>query len=680
MSFIPLLLKHMATENKINKAAHFYFAKGWNVIPLDFKPAIVKDNKIEKQITWPAFNYGDFHSKPITSEMIDRWWGEHNAIAILTGKISGITVMDIDTKDLPEVKNLPETFIVETNKGYHYFFKHTDVVITNANTFKSKTTDYKFNIDIRNNGGIVFAAPSEYKLPDGTQVQYKIIKNVPLADFPVEWLKNIYSEYEVPKNNKKTPLNSWKDKVSSPVEVGSRNMDFASIIGGLLYRFPEDDWEHLVWPLVKDKNLAQSTPLTEDELLNTFNSICKKEIQKRHSGGEIREINTTNSDDEIRIEVKLEKSIVNFKIKNIISNLLEAKAITWIQKSSGLSHELPFYLKIKSDTNKEQWGRILSKAYDKKEDKETYPWTIIIAKVVNIVENVVKEHKQSFLFSEITAKQATWLIEPFIQEDQINTFFGMGSSGKTMMSLYFSTILASVEKSVMFIDYENDSSNWKDKVQKINPLADDYLTYYDSEQIPLAEQVDKIKEVIKQRDIKLVIIDSASLATGESTSDEKSVIRLMSALKLLKTTVLLIAHQRKNDGEKTPIGSIQFENQARNVWNFKNEVDSMDTKVLHIACSHTKANNTYLRRDPVCFKITFSDSDINITPESANAYFEEKLPINKRIVNLLIERPSLSYLEISNELNLSEKSVSKYLSQGKNNNQFINNSGKWSLS
>lgn len=551
------------TQNKLNIAGQFYLEKGFNVIPINLKKAIIKNGKIEKQISFPNFEYGKYHKEKVTKALVDKWWGDYNAIAIITGKISGITVMDIDTKNLPDIKDLPETFTVETNKGFHFYFKHTDKVNTGANSFISNGEI--FNIDIRNNGGIVFAPPSAYELPNGGITSYKVIQNLPLAEFSIKWLEEIYKKYKLSDEIVKGS-SDWKYKITNPILEGKRNVDFTSIVGGLLNKFPQDEWETIVWKLVQEHNLIQKKPLDEHELRKTFNSIAKNESRKRNSGGEIKDIVSNVWEDNIDIEITLQNCIVCFRVKNIIGSLLEATVITWIKKSSGLSHEIPFYLKIKSDSNKEQWARLLSKTFDKKEDKEVYPWTILIAKVSAEVETKIRKHKQDFLSEEIVAKPTTWLIEPFIQEDQINTFFGLGSSGKTMMAMYFSALLLEKGTNSLFIDYENDSSNWKDKIDKITKDSKG-MVYYDSEQIPLAEQVDKIKEVIKNRNVKLVILDSASLSTGESTSDEKAVIRLMSALKLLKTTVLLIAHQRKNDGDKTPIGSIQFENQARNVWN-----------------------------------------------------------------------------------------------------------------
>src|SRR3990167_2845153 len=540
--------------NKLATAAEFYLKKGWNPVPVNFAKAVSKNGKVEKQILFPV-KWQIYEKERVTSNLINEWWGKSNGIAIVTGEISGITVMDLDIKNLPEKVNLPKTFTVETKKGFHLYFKFTDKVITNANSFKKG--DLNFNIDIRNNGGIVFADPSEYELPDGTMAKYKIIVNAPLAEFPIEWLGKIYEIYGHQPGEK--DRKEWKNKLINPISQGRRNMDFTAIVGGFLNKFPQDEWEPIVWPAIQDKNKAQENPLSEPELRTIFMSIAQKELRKRNTGGDIKDISTECDDEEVKINIQLEQAVICFKAKNLLKNLFEGNLITWIKKPSGLSYEMPFYMKIKSDSNKEQLARILSRAFDKKEEKEVYPWTILVTKAYSEIEKAIKEHVQDFVAEGKEAKEVTWMLEPFIQEDQINTFFGLGSSGKTLIAMYFATIAAE-DKGIttMLIDYENDMSSWVDKLRKIVKSKDEkkYI-YYDSEQIPLSEQIDKIREVIKKYNIKLVIVDSASLASGDSTSDEKAALRLVSALKLLKTTVVLIAHQRKNDGEKNPMGSIQ---------------------------------------------------------------------------------------------------------------------------
>lgn len=617
--------------------------KGTSVIP-------VGKDKI------PLIPWKDYQQKIATEEEVVLWWNswpEAN-VGIVTGKISNLTVVDVERGGDKTI--FPQTLTVKTGGGgWHLYYKYFPI--------SNKARVFPLT-DIRGEGGYVVAPTSIHASGNKYEVEQPRTK---IMDFPAE----LFGE-------KRTV--AWKEKLINPVEEGSRNTDFTSIIGGLLVRFPRDDWEKIVWQLVKEKNSAQSAPLAEYELRTSFNSICQKELRRRNTGGEIKDINTTATEEEIRIRINLASSIVWFKAKNFFGNLLEANVITWIEKTSGLSPDISFGLKIKSDTNKEQWARILSKTYDKKEDKEIYPWTILVNKASKEIEKTILERVQDFPASEATAKQVEWLLEPFLQAGQINTFFGLGSSGKTLLAMYFSFLVAEQNHNSLLVDYENDIYSWKDKLNKIvGEGSQGHFVYFDSEQIPVAEQIDKIKEVIKRRNIKLVIVDSASMATGDSTTDEKATVRLMSALKLLKTTILLIAHQRKNDGERSPIGSIQYENQARNVWNFKSVPDEKTESILHIACSHTKANNTFLRRSPLGFKIVFDSEKIAITEENAMSNFQEKFTVLERIKSLLFESPKLGYQEIMEFLDISKESVVKNLSIGKKRGLLKNEDEKWSL-
>ena len=429
-------------RNELKVAAEFYQKKGWNVIPINFQKASLKNGKIEKQVIFPI-DYGIYHKERVTKDLTEKWWGDFNGIEIITGKISGITVMDIDTKGLPEIKDLPLTFTVETNKGFHFYFKYKEEIGTRAKLYEKDGAS--FNLDIRNDGGIVYADPSTYELPDGTKTRYKIIQNLPLAEFPIAWGKKIEAKY-----SKIIEKENWKNKILFPIENGNRNASFASIIGGLLQKFPQDDWNSIVWTLIQSENNVQKEPLGEHELRTIFNSIAKEELRKRNIGGEIKDISTGITEDEIRVEITLEKAIVCLKAKNIAA--LEGLAYTWIKKGSGLSHEIPFHFKLHSDSNKEQWARILGRAFDKKEEKEIYPWTLLVNKLAIELEKIIQNKQQDFKMSEIVAKDTTWLLEPFIQEDQVNAFFGLGSSGKTMLSIYFSTVIAKDSIKALFID------------------------------------------------------------------------------------------------------------------------------------------------------------------------------------------------------------------------------------
>ena len=100
-------------------------------------------------------------------------------------------------------------------------------------------------------------------------------------------------------------------------------MDFTAIVGGFLNKFPQDEWEPIVWPAIQDKNKAQENPLSEPELRTIFMSIAQKELRKRNTGGDIKDISTECDDEEVKINIQLEQAVICFKAKNLLKNLFE---------------------------------------------------------------------------------------------------------------------------------------------------------------------------------------------------------------------------------------------------------------------------------------------------------------------------------------------------------------------
>lgn len=127
---------------------------------------------------------------------------------VLTGRISGIIVLDIDDELLfPPGYDFPSTFTVETSKGYHHYFKLPDDGKKYGG--RSIQTD---GYDIKVDGGYVVAPWSKH--PDG-QI-YKIVNDAEVADAP-EWLLKL-AESNV-SSTKKTTVPSRKTSAPVPVAI-----------------------------------------------------------------------------------------------------------------------------------------------------------------------------------------------------------------------------------------------------------------------------------------------------------------------------------------------------------------------------------------------------------------------------------------------------------------------------
>jgi len=141
------------------KAAIAYSRRGWHVFPT--KP----DTK------YPATAHG-VKDASIDPDVINAWWGggnlERYGIAIACGIISGIVVVDVDTKKLglESFDRLTSGEHINTptartpSGGLHLFFKYPDGIVIGNSVSRVGS-----GIDIRSSDGYVVAAPTV--LPTG---------------------------------------------------------------------------------------------------------------------------------------------------------------------------------------------------------------------------------------------------------------------------------------------------------------------------------------------------------------------------------------------------------------------------------------------------------------------------------------------------------------------------------
>lgn len=100
---------------------------------------------------------------------------------------------------------------------------------------------------------------------------YKLIKNIPLAPFPVALF---------PKKRK--TAEDWKAIISGTTK-GGRNSNAASVFGKLMRAFPPSEWESSVWPAGQFINSRNDPPLPDEELRTTYESIAKT-VQSSNTG------------------------------------------------------------------------------------------------------------------------------------------------------------------------------------------------------------------------------------------------------------------------------------------------------------------------------------------------------------------------------------------------------------
>jgi archaellum biogenesis ATPase FlaH len=154
------------------QAALEYLRLGFSVIPLHGKRATIKWEEYQKRGPEEA--------------LVRQWFGGNDSnLGIVTGKVSGLLVLDADglegmetivSKDLL----LPLTPTAKTGKGTHFYFRYPDG--HEIRNFARKLP----GLDLRGQGGYVVAPPSLHETGARYMWEHPPDK-VPLADPPV-WL------------------------------------------------------------------------------------------------------------------------------------------------------------------------------------------------------------------------------------------------------------------------------------------------------------------------------------------------------------------------------------------------------------------------------------------------------------------------------------------------------------
>ena len=130
------------------KAALRYHKLGFSVIPC----------KSDKR---PIVKWEPYQRQRADKQQITEWWTKYPYanIAIVTGEVSGVDVVDCDTEEAYQMLNenfLPDSFqtpVVKTPKGYHLYFKHQSGLSNQVRAINGT--------DLRTTGGYVIAPPSK---------------------------------------------------------------------------------------------------------------------------------------------------------------------------------------------------------------------------------------------------------------------------------------------------------------------------------------------------------------------------------------------------------------------------------------------------------------------------------------------------------------------------------------
>jgi hypothetical protein len=246
------------------EAALEYLAAGWAVMPC--RPR----DKAPLLDTWV-----EFQTRLPTEEEVRAWWKKwpEANIAIITGRISGIVVVDVDIKNGGKPEGLPSTGCIARTGGggWHYVYRRPPDIekVNNQVNGPDHSDPKRQGRDVRADGGYIIVAPSVHET--GKRYSWQSFKLGELGD-PPKWSLHRWEEKHGETKDK------WlAELIENGTRPGQRNDDTARV-GGYIASIgmPLD----VGLAFMRKWNAWQKTPLHADEVETTVRSVYKTEARR----------------------------------------------------------------------------------------------------------------------------------------------------------------------------------------------------------------------------------------------------------------------------------------------------------------------------------------------------------------------------------------------------------------
>ena len=265
------------------------------------------------------------------------------------------------------------------------------------------------------------------------------------------------------------------------------------------------------------------------------------------------------------------------------------------------------------------------------ESRDTFNinWESMIEQlVVTVDSNSWEESDSSAIGNEPIVYEDRHVLYPFVRKNQINMIYGSAGIGKSYIAVTIALCvqtgighqgLLPEQGNVLYLDWESERSDLNERTVAvkqgfIEEYDGDYLDNAEFEYRKIRGSLDKVQDeisdIVYNKDIKLIVVDSVGGALQGNINDADSIAEFSGILRSYNTSILALDHVAKGNNDK-PIGSIYKEAFARNLWRMTGD-HPVGSDEMEIAFEHTKTNHK--RMNPVAFDAKFySDSTYDIT-------------------------------------------------------------------
>lgn len=251
-------------------------------------------------------------------------------------------------------------------------------------------------------------------------------------------------------------------------------------------------------------------------------------------------------------------------------------------------------------------------------------WERLVDNLSARITDSHREGESEIVISDIVIPETVqWQIEPMLLKDQPNIIFGPGGSGKSTFALWLAVLMDSghvdtshdltvLDGNVLYLDWETDRIEIGTTVRDLHAgmgLDRKSGILYRRCNQSLAVESDRIKDIVQQRSISMVIVDSLGLATGGGLEEAESVLQFFNALRWIGVTSLTITHTNK---ENLIYGSIYTTNCGRSIWELNKSGGEGDSKSIDLGLFHRKVNIVG-KQKPRAYSIAFGEKAISLS-------------------------------------------------------------------
>tara|TARA_Y100000310_G_scaffold38796_1_gene36320 strand:- start:4494 stop:6611 length:2118 start_codon:yes stop_codon:yes gene_type:complete len=550
--------------------------RGWSVLPVragDKRPALTEWKSLQRK-AWGA-------------QQINQWWGENPSdnVGIITGKVSGIWVLDIDGEEgITALKQAgiepPPTYTVRTPHGLHYYYTFDPEVKQGAGLLD--------HVDIRSEGGYVVAPPS---IVDG--ILYEVVRDIEIATWtqiPEKLIRSTVeraSERMAQREPGQRP--QWVTTLlMNGAAQGMRN-DSATKLAGYLHRqgLPADVIEAA---LTKFAELCDP-PFPSDELRDVIRSVTSYRVDDPFLWqGEIIPQPLVDSYANRSMRFRFEAYSLEILLEKIETRGYSIKCLATVTVNGGQGYVATLDLLSFS-----QQGRL------KKElGNNPWDWHGILSYIAQIVRRETESSASVInLAKHEPEPDGGWIVDGFFRGNAPFVMFGDGGEGKSTLLM---ALLASISTgteiipgikpiktgNVLYCDWEQSEDDAANLVLEIAKGAgiDKPDIVYVRMSSPFVDNVEFIKGVVKEHDIAATVYDSVVGASGDDVKDDISAQAFFQGLREIGVPSMLVMHVTKENTNK-PYGNSYYYNFARGCW--KVEGSRLDNgNGIHVEMFNTK--------------------------------------------------------------------------------------------